>query len=87
MGLCEVLSRKRSESVYGPVALMMPCLDVRYETLGREQGANFGADVELSTGELVFDLDADEFPLGILVELGDATVVGDCRTQLDGGHD
>ena len=73
--------------MYGPVALMMPCLDVRREALECEREANLGADVEFPTGELVLDLDADEFSFGVLVELGDATVVGDRRTQLDGGHD
>ena len=63
--------------------LMMPCLNVRYEILG---WANLGADVEFPTGEPVIDPDVHEFSLCILVELDDATVVGDRRTQLDGGH-
>ena len=40
---------------------------------------DLGTDVELPPGELVFDLGADKLALGILVELGDTTVVGDCR--------
>jgi len=55
--------------------------------MGMTSGTNLGADVEFSSGELVLDLGADEFSLGILMELGDTTVVGDRRTQLDGRHD
>ena len=86
IGLCRGLSSERSESVYGPVALMMPCLDVRREASERAR-ANLGTDVELPSGEFVPDRGTDEFPLGVLVEFGDAAVVGDRRAELDGGHD
>lgn len=87
MGLCEGLSSERSASVYGPVALMMPCLDVRHRGAMERAGAHLGADVEFASCELVLDFGTDEFSMRVLVELGDTAVVGDRCAEFDGGHD
>lgn len=49
--------------------------------------AYFGANVPLFAGECVLDASAVQFPVIVLVELGDLAIIGDCCPVLDGGHD
>ena len=86
IGLCDGSSSERSASLYGPVALMMPCVDVSAR-LSEGARANLGADVELASGELVLEFGPDQFSVGVLVQLGDPAVVGDGCAELDGRHD
>lgn len=53
---------------------------------GTRRIPHLGVDVEFPSSELILDFRANEFSLGVFMELGDTTVVSDCRTQLDGGH-